>query len=369
MKNFAFWLRDLHQDYAFDTLVCFGDCLPMHMEAKKWSRNRSVDFLVFEEGYFRPFYITLEKGGVNAWSSMPRDAAFYREQSLPVPASPTPWKPATVNRVVHAMLYYAAGYLGRHRYLDYRHHKAFSPWYEMRCWFRAGRRKLWYRWQQRHMLSHITETLDNQYYLAILQVYNDSQILFHSPYKDVREYIETVIRSFARHAPAQSHLVFKHHPMDRGHRFYGPLITGLCGKYGIAGRVLYVHDLSLPRLLTHSRGVITVNSTAGLSALHHHKPLKVMGKALYDIEGLTWQGTLNRFWASGFTPDVCAVYIPKSALEKAFSAEGKQTAPVPVRITGNVAAFAVLLVSCGWQIQPSPEPDVLFLQACPGGTA
>lgn len=68
------------------------------------------------------------------------------------------------------------------------------------------------------------------------------------------------------------------------------------------------------------------------------------------------------------TPDVCAVYIPKSALEKAFSEEGKQTAPVPVRITGNVEAFAVLLASCGWQVQPSPEPVVLFLQACPGCT-
>ncbi|MGS0639435.1 capsular polysaccharide export protein, LipB/KpsS family, partial [Citrobacter sp. VF227] len=158
VNNFAFWLHELHQEYAFDTLVCFGDCRPVHREAKKWSRNRSVDFLVFEEGYFRPFYITLEKGGVNAWSSMPRDAAFYREQPLPVPASPTAWKPGTVNRAVHAMLYYAAGYLGRHRYPGYRHHKPFSPGYEMRCWFRAGRRKLWYRWRQRHMLSHITET-------------------------------------------------------------------------------------------------------------------------------------------------------------------------------------------------------------------
>ncbi len=62
-------------------------------------------------------------------------------------------------------------------------------------------------------------------------------------------------------------------------------------------------------------------------------------------------------------PDVCAVYILKSALEKAFSEQGKQTAPVPVRITGNVEAFGVLLASCGWQVQPSPEPDVLFLQA------
>ncbi|HHT2664545.1 TPA: DUF2913 family protein [Citrobacter freundii] len=67
-------------------------------------------------------------------------------------------------------------------------------------------------------------------------------------------------------------------------------------------------------------------------------------------------------------PDVCAVYIPKSALETAFSDEGKQISPVPVSISGNTAAFGVLLASCGWQIQPSPEPCVLFLKAESGMT-
>lgn len=38
----------------------------------------------------------------------------------------------------------------------------------------------------------------------------------------------------------------------------------------------------------------------------------------------------------------------------------EQTAPVPARITGNLA-------SCGWLIQPSQEPDVLFLMAAPCG--
>lgn len=61
-KNFAFWLRELHKTYPFDTIVCFGDCRPMHIEAKKWARSKSIDFLAFEEGYFRPFYITTEKG-------------------------------------------------------------------------------------------------------------------------------------------------------------------------------------------------------------------------------------------------------------------------------------------------------------------
>lgn len=302
-KSFALWLSELLMEYPFDTIICFGDCRPLHVEAKKWSRNRKIDFLAFEEGYFRPFYITLEKGGVNGYSSMPMKANYYREKPLPELKTPTPWKPSAFNRAFHATVYYLAGWFGRHHYRDYRHHKSFSPWYEMRCWFRAGWRKVMYRWQQRHMLSYITCSLNNQYYLAILQVYNDSQIIHHSPYRDVRAYIENVIRSFARHAPKARYLVFKHHPMDRGHRYYGALIKTLNEKYGVTGRVYYVHDLSLPALLTHTRAVITVNSTAGLSALIHNKPLKVMGKALYDIEGLTWQGPLNQFWQTDFIPD------------------------------------------------------------------
>ena len=57
-------------------------------------------------------------------------------------------------------------------------------------------------------------------------------------------------------------------------------------------------------MLTHAKAVITINSTAGLSALIHNKPLKVMGQALYDIKGLTYQGQLNQYWRSNFTPDM-----------------------------------------------------------------
>ena len=56
--------------------------------------------------------------------------------------------------------------------------------------------------------------------------------------------------------------------------------------------------------MTHAKAVVTINSTAGLSALVHNKPLKVMGRALYDIKGLTYQGHLHQFWNADFTPDM-----------------------------------------------------------------
>lgn len=60
----------------------------------------------------------------------------------------------------------------------------------------------------------------------------------------------------------------------------------------------------MPELLRHAKAVVTINSTAGISALIHNKPLKVMGNSLYDIVDLTYQGTLDDFWLTKFKPDI-----------------------------------------------------------------
>lgn len=302
--QFAHWLKEVWQTYPFDTLVCFGDCRPLHQAARQWANAKGLRFLAFEEGYLRPHFITLEVGGVNAYSSLPQEPDFYRQLPEMPPRVIQSLKPSTRLRYWHATWYYLIGWYHQKQFPHYRHHKSFSPWYEMRCWIRAWRRKYWYTFSERHVLPRLQNQLDNRYYLAILQVYNDSQIRQHSPYNDVREYINDVIYSFATKAPATKFLVFKHHPMDRGHRLYAPLIKHLSKKYGVQNRVLYVHDLPMPEMLKHAKAVVTINSTAGLSALIHNKSLKVMGDALYDMKGLTYQGHLHQFWTAGFRPDM-----------------------------------------------------------------
>ncbi|WP_442865802.1 capsular polysaccharide export protein, LipB/KpsS family, partial [Aeromonas sp. QDB48] len=41
---------------------------------------------------------------------------------------------------------------------------------------------------------------------------------------------------------------------------------------------------------------LPINSTVGLSALLHHVPTFCMGRALYDLPGLTTRGSLEGFW-------------------------------------------------------------------------
>jgi capsular polysaccharide export protein len=129
-----------------------------------------------------------------------------------------------------------------------------------------------------------------------LQVHNDAQVHVHSRFHSVDAFISHVVFSFAAHAPADTTLVIKHHPMDRGYHDYTRLIKRLARSHGIEERILYIHDQHTPTLLDHARGVVVINSTVGLSALHHGRPVKVCGDAIYDMEGLTYQGELDHFW-------------------------------------------------------------------------
>ncbi len=188
-----------------------------------------------------------------------------------------------------------------------------------------------------------------------LQVHNDSQVLHHADTGGVAGFIASTIASFARHAPPDCLLVIKHHPMDRGYRDYRALVASEAGRHGCAERVLCLHDQPTLLLLQHCRGVITINSTVGLSALGAGRATKTMGKAFYDIPGLTYQGPLHRFWheAPQARPDRALwltlerTIMAEALLNGSFyrraapgSATGLTTAPPPVPQHGPVSLGA-----------------------------
>lgn len=64
------------------------------------------------------------------------------------------------------------------------------------------------------------------------------------------------------------------------------------------------HDAHLPTCLKNAVGTVTINSTVGIQSLYHGTPTIVLGKALYDIGGLTCKGMpLDRFWSEHHPPD------------------------------------------------------------------
>lgn len=290
------------EDKSIDVVLLFGDCRPIHRSVHHIIEKRSIELGVFEEGYVRPDYVTFERHGVNGHSHIPRDPAFYyAHDPVQVPAT-VPVGNTFKPTMGWAMSYYMASAALQWVFPKYAHHRPLSV-VEALPWVKSYYRKLKFAASEKHMQPWLTTELSGRFYLVPLQVHNDAQISSHSGFKSVEAFIVEVMQSFAKNAPTDTVLVIKHHPMDRGYHDYTAIIKRTAGHLDVQGRVFYIHDQHLPTLLDHARGVVLINSTVGLQALHHSRPLKVCGNALYDMDGLTYQKSLDSFWheASSFT--------------------------------------------------------------------
>lgn len=290
------------KENQINAVVLFGDCRPIHRVALKVATDIGLQIFVFEEGYIRPNHITLEQVGVNGNSLLPKNAEYYLQQvvnqtTIETEIGKTYWYAA-----LWAVLYYTAASLGSFRFPNYQHHRPLNI-SEGIPWLIGGLRKLKFKLRERKIEHRLSHELQNQYFLVPLQVPSDAQIEFHSSFSNISEFIQTVISSFAAYAPQDTFLVIKQHPFDRGYNDYTSFINRLSHEHGITDRVLYIHDQHLPTLLKNARGVVTINSTVGLSAIYHSTPTIVCGEAVYDIPQMCFQGNLDDFWqqATEFT--------------------------------------------------------------------
>ncbi|EKI3077925.1 capsule biosynthesis protein [Campylobacter coli] len=312
-KDLENFYENFFKEKKIDAIVMYNDCRLIHAKAIKVARKLGIGIWIFEEGYLRPYCITFEKDGVNANSSLPRDKNFYLSCNILTKESIKEIPGGFKFMAFSAFLYWFFSFLLAPFFNNKLHHRTLYP-FEFLFWFRSLYRKYLYKFTEKKLNQKIY-SLEKKYFLAILQVYNDTQIKHHYK-KSIEEFIEELILSFANHARAKSYLIFKHHPMDRGYRNYSKLINELSQKYHVEGRILYVHDTYLPTLLKNALGCITINSTVGLSAILESCPTKVCGNAFYDFEGLAYPKKLQFFWreAHAYKPNPSLVLNFKNYL-------------------------------------------------------
>jgi capsule polysaccharide modification protein KpsS len=289
--------RALLTERQIDAVFLFGDQRPIHLPAIRIARELGIKIWVFEEGYLRPDYITVERNGVNGNSELPRDPAHYRTAASRLP-DPIPVAPVGNAFYIHTLwtiLHAVGATFFWFRYPKYRHHRRVNAFYNCFAYWRGAFRKLRYRVAEAGVVDRVIARSDGRYFVLPLQVHCDAQ-LQHSDFSSMEVMIEQVVATFATTAPADTTLVVKHHPHDLPFRDYRRLLGALAAQHGLGDRIVYIHDTHLPTLLKHARGVVTINSTVGLSALFHKAPVKVLGRATYDIPGMTYQGTLVEFF-------------------------------------------------------------------------
>ncbi len=285
-------------------IVLHNDCRETHRAAIEAARARGITVHVGEEGYLRPLWLTLERDGINGYSRLPADPAWYREtaRGLPPYAEHSDAGYGMELRVRYDFKWQAANYLQLPRYPGYRTHRPYPIWAEYATWaVRLAAR----RWRAAEAERVVADLLGGArpYFVFALQLDTDSQIRVHSPFRRLMTSIQAVVADFANEAPAASLLVIKNHPLDNGWINYRRRTRALARRLGVADRVIFIDGGALDRLIARARGVINVNSTVGLTALQQGTPVIALGRAVYDIDGLTHQGKLAAFWTDPAPPD------------------------------------------------------------------
>jgi len=128
-----------------------------------------------------------------------------------------------------------------------------------------------------------TKPLPERYVLFPMQVHDDSQVLVFSPRFDtVAEAVRYTAAQVEQHNARTGDrlaLVVKEHPSDYGRIDYGPLRAAL-------PQVRFVRTTPVSEIVGQARAVVTLNSSVGVEALLHMRPVATLGRALYNVPGV-----------------------------------------------------------------------------------
>ena len=299
-------LREFVAKQGVTDLVCYGASRPVHRIALREAARLGLTPHVFEEGYLRPYWVTYERGGVNAASAATGYSLSDMEEAMAagVPLlheAPDRWGDMRAHMFWGAA-YHARLLAGNKGYPGFKPHRTPDYWAE----FRLHVNKLLTAPGRTLVRGASTFRMRHggfPYHLVLLQLAHDANFLEHGPFPNHASFLETVFKGFAEGAPRHHHLVLKAHPLEDGREPLRPLIRDLKRKYELDGRIHFLTGGKLAKLLDTARSAVTVNSTAAEQALWRALPLRAFGDAVYNRPEFVSTQPIANFFAGPQAPD------------------------------------------------------------------
>ncbi len=297
------WLARTLDEHMITDVIVFGDSMHYSATALKLARERRLKTWVLENGYSRPDWVTLEPNGVNANSCISRDPRSYDDVDTTLPVADhrhvgtiTPFHTLNMTR------YFTGVVLGTPFFSHYRFPYATPLWDQIFGHIRRYARSVILRGRWDRAARQVIDDR-RPFFLACLQREGDSQLLEHSDLKTNRAFMAHVIASFARAATSSDRLVFKNHPLDPGIENLSGLCSAIAAYHGVSDRISFLESGAFAPLARASRGIVAVNSTAAYAALGFGTPVKLLGRAVFDVAGLADGRPLDSFWRDPIAPD------------------------------------------------------------------
>ena len=303
--DWASFIADFVDREGVTDIVMNGGHRFYHKVAIAAARARGVRVYATDFGYLRPDWLTFERDGMSGDSRFPRDAEgiWALAEGAPSIDNQVLYPERFLDEVLRDMSYHISTMLMGWRYPGYRSHLPTNP---LLVYIGTGLHLLRAKRTAPKVDALVARLRAEKvpYWILPLQLEKDFQLREYSPYRDMKTPMQEVIRSFAANAPREARLLIKVHPLDPGLRNWPRMVRRAAQKWGIADRVDFLDGGMLAKALEGTRGVVTINSTVGIWALRAGIPVVTLGAAIFDIEGLTFQGPLDRFWAEGRQPDL-----------------------------------------------------------------
>lgn len=302
LKEWKDYIEQFIINKKVTTIVLNGDKKPYHRIAIQIAQKHSISVVVTDYGYLRPGYLVLEKNGTGKDSLISKEKEMLHEIASSLP-NLNQREPINENEFQNFFLIALSNILT----------SLFSSFYPNYCKpideniFVIGigfivqffKKKLFSIKTHQLVECLAREAGDYPYFLFPLQLDMDFQIRNSLKYNNQAVTLKEIITSFSQYAPPHTRLVIKLHPMDPGLKPWEKLIKRLARIHHISKRVFFLYEGSLDMLLSQCCGVVTINSSVGLKAIEYGKPVKPLDQAIYDIKGLIFSGTLDRFWRLG----------------------------------------------------------------------
>lgn len=308
-RDWPDYLENFVRHRQVTDLVMLGDGRDYHAAAAEFGLRAGLRVHIVEHGYLRPDWLTVEPDGMSAHSRFPQAPEDIR--ALAADAPPVQrgglFRSSFLTYARYDLTYHIPNVVpGMLFHPHYRTHGAAHPLVEYAGWIWKGLTRRKRRARADQAIEAATSKQGGapaRFFLFPLQLPGDYQIIRHSPGADLYRIVEATITSFARHAGPETRLLFKVHPIDNGLSRWSERITDMSKRLNVGARVFVADGGDTDRLIETSAGVVTVNSTVGLTALGLNRPVIALGSAIYDVDGLTSQAPLAEFWSKPTLPD------------------------------------------------------------------
>jgi capsular polysaccharide export protein len=324
LSDWPNYIANFLDENKITDIILLGEQRSYHKYAIEAAKARDIRVTVTDFGYLRPDWITLEADGMSGNSMFPKDPVDILKLAAQAPKIDIEKRYADnfSTMAIGDMLYHFGNFFFWWLYPHYcRPYKRDHPILHYPA---IGRRLLFAKTGHKYAEQRLSELrAENvRYFLFPLQLANDFQIVAYSPFENLEEAIQLVIKSFSENADASTRLLVKVHPLDPGIKNWKKLIYRLSNQYGIGNRIDYFDGGNLDDIIIGSEGMITVNSTSAIRALQLGSPVMPLGDAIYDVVGLTYQGQLDNYWKKAERPDATLVEAFINAIASTIQIRG-----------------------------------------------